>query len=515
MSLPPKPSLEHLKKQAKELHAAYGRNEADALKTVAPYFQPGSALSLTQAQLVLAREYGFASWEELTRHVESAGEALAEFVEAAIGGQTERAKELWHTRREHLRAHPAAAALSGDIEMFRDFFLSRKPELVTQPLPPKEWPALCYVAFSRLIAEPEFEQPILETAKFLLEAGADPNSYYMAQWAGEDFKATAIYGAAGVTNHAGLTKLLLDAGADPNEGQKDAPRYSGEALYHACDHPGHNECLRLLLEAGMSQPARDWCICRKLDFEDIEGVKLFLDHGANPDKAALRHALLRNRSVEMIKLLLDYGANPNAPDPDGTTPYVLARRYGLKAQAALLVERGATTELEPYDALLVAAADGDVGLVQALAAAHPEILDRATNYGRQPNDGQPLGSGGSILHDLARAGQAAGLAALIDLGMNAGTTNNYNETPLHWACVAGRVDAAKALVERGAPLDVREKNHQADPIGWAYWGSEYWHEPHGDYVATIEYLLSKGGRLADHIQGSPEVRELLMAKGVK
>jgi ankyrin repeat protein len=98
--------------------------------------------------------------------------------------------------------------------------------------------------------------------------------------------------------------------------------------------------------------------------------------------------------------------------------------------------------------------------------------------------------------------------------MDPGAKNHYNETPLHWACVAGRVEAAKVLVERGAPLDVKERNHQADPIGWAYWGSEYWNEPSGDYVATIEYMLSKGGRLANQIQGSPAVRELLKARGV-
>jgi ankyrin repeat protein len=513
--------LEHLKKQAKELQGAYRRNEPDALQTVAPYFPPGASLSLTQAQLVLSRQYGFASWKDLSRHIEntegSLRKSFAEFVDAALGGQVERAAELWQSRGEHLRVHPAAAALAGDFGVLREF-LARDPALVNRPIGPKDRPVLCYACFSRLIADPVFEGGILDVVKSLLEAGADPNGYFMAEWGGEMWRQTPSYGAAGVLNHAGLTKLLLDAGADPNEGAEDAVPYKGEALYHACDHPGQNECLRLLLEAGVSQGARDFCILRKLDFEDPEGVLLFLKHGANLNRpgirSALNHAMLRDRSFEMIKLLLDHGADPNALDADGMTPYVLARRYGHRAVAELLVERGANTEVSPYDALLIAAADGEVERIKQISAEHPEVLTRVSEYGRQPNDGLALGASGEVLHDLARAGQAAGLAALIDLGMDPATRNHYNETPLHWACVAGRVEAAKVLVERGAPLDVHEKNHNADPIGWAYWGSENWKEPQGDYVATIEYLLEKGGRLADHIQGSPEVRELLKTRGV-
>ena len=56
-SLPSHPSLEHLKKQAKDL--------LDDLKKQDP------ALKLADAQHALAREYGFASWPKLKAHVES------------------------------------------------------------------------------------------------------------------------------------------------------------------------------------------------------------------------------------------------------------------------------------------------------------------------------------------------------------------------------------------------------------------------------------------------------------
>lgn len=508
-SLPPKPSLEHLRKQAKELLSAYRRGEAEAVARIAERF-PAGAVSLTRAQLVIARDYGFASWRALCRFVEGSAGLFEEFIEAALAGHIDRARALWSSHGDVLRHHPAAAAVAGDARALREL-LAADASLANRRLGPADRPLLCYTAFSRLIVDPDFEQPLLACARLLLEHGADPNGYWLTEWAGQEVRETALYGAAGVLNHPGLTKLLLDAGADVNEGLGDADPYRGEAVYHACDHPGHNDCLRLLFEAGASQAARDYCILRKLDFEDLDGVRLFLDYGCNPNvghpRTALSHALLRGRSLEMLALLLDRGADPNQPDQDGATPYVLARRYGNRAAADLLAERGASTDLKPYDQILAAAADGDIELVKSLALRHPEVLQEFGEYGRQPEDGAALGAAGSILHDLARAGQADGLRALISVGFDPGARNHFNETPLHWACVAGRPDAARVLLEAGAPLDVKERNHQADPIGWACWGSVFWQEPHGDYAATVKAMLAHGARVPSPDDGSEEVRE--------
>lgn len=56
--LPRRPSLDHLKKQAKELLHGLRQTRPDA--------------ALTDAQHMLAREYGFASWPKLKAHVEAA-----------------------------------------------------------------------------------------------------------------------------------------------------------------------------------------------------------------------------------------------------------------------------------------------------------------------------------------------------------------------------------------------------------------------------------------------------------
>jgi Lon protease-like protein len=65
-ALPAKPSLEHLKAQAKDLLAAAKRGDADAL---ARFPRASATLALHDAQSVLAREYGFPSWRALREHV--------------------------------------------------------------------------------------------------------------------------------------------------------------------------------------------------------------------------------------------------------------------------------------------------------------------------------------------------------------------------------------------------------------------------------------------------------------
>src|SRR4030095_13671202 len=80
-SLPSRPDLEQLKKQAKELVKSHKSGNAETLQRIQeshPGFSatsklkaPPSKFSLSDAQLVLAREYGFASWAKLKERVES------------------------------------------------------------------------------------------------------------------------------------------------------------------------------------------------------------------------------------------------------------------------------------------------------------------------------------------------------------------------------------------------------------------------------------------------------------
>src|SRR5215510_1629878 len=68
--LPARPSLESLRKQAKKLARGIAAGYADAIaRARAQLPQAELPLSLRDAQLVLAREYGFPSWQDLIKEV--------------------------------------------------------------------------------------------------------------------------------------------------------------------------------------------------------------------------------------------------------------------------------------------------------------------------------------------------------------------------------------------------------------------------------------------------------------
>src|SRR5262245_39025763 len=93
-TLPLRPSLAQLKKQAKELLHSYRAGEEGAVAEVARFEQNPNpaAFVLADAQRVLARAYGFSSWPALKNHVE--GVNFAAFVAAAEAGNVASVRRL-------------------------------------------------------------------------------------------------------------------------------------------------------------------------------------------------------------------------------------------------------------------------------------------------------------------------------------------------------------------------------------------------------------------------------------
>src|SRR5215510_7360231 len=70
-NLPARPSLDSLRKQAKKLARDSAAGNGEALARVHAQLQhPSLPLSNRNAQLVIAREYGFAGWPDLTAEVQ-------------------------------------------------------------------------------------------------------------------------------------------------------------------------------------------------------------------------------------------------------------------------------------------------------------------------------------------------------------------------------------------------------------------------------------------------------------
>jgi hypothetical protein len=113
--LPSHPSFESIRKQAKKLVRQFAAGDPDALARVhAQLPAPILPLSLRDAQLVLAREYGFAGWQDLRAAVirlEGKGMewAAAEAERAIHGNHVERLAQL-------IREYPALLSWRGDTE---------------------------------------------------------------------------------------------------------------------------------------------------------------------------------------------------------------------------------------------------------------------------------------------------------------------------------------------------------------------------------------------------------------
>jgi hypothetical protein len=69
-NLPDDPHLDHLRKQAKTLLKQVRADDPDAV-ALAAEFHP--VRTLAEAQLVVARSYGFPSWPRIVRHLELIG----------------------------------------------------------------------------------------------------------------------------------------------------------------------------------------------------------------------------------------------------------------------------------------------------------------------------------------------------------------------------------------------------------------------------------------------------------
>lgn len=121
--LPPRPHIDHLKKQAKDLLDAHKRAEAPALARIRdalPAFSSRSdaeiaraAFALHDAQSAIAREYGFASWRQLRAEV--AVRLLDSFSE-------ENLRAVW----KQIAPHGAASVTASVFEALRSAHSQRR-----------------------------------------------------------------------------------------------------------------------------------------------------------------------------------------------------------------------------------------------------------------------------------------------------------------------------------------------------------------------------------------------------
>jgi ankyrin repeat protein len=523
--LPDRPNLEQYKKQAKDLVRDCRSGSLEALARIHGHHpdHTHAPVSLTAAQLVIAREHGFESWPNFAAHIETlriqrAVESLADPVSGFLvagcvprdgsnhtSGTLEEAETIL-SRYPHVRgANIYAAAVLGNEPAVRAF-LAADPKLATAPGGPYAWDALTCLCFSRYLRiDRDRSDAFVRTAQALLDAGASPNTGWTEMWQGKPEFESVIYGAAGAAHHPGVTRLLLEYGANPND---------GETCYHAPESYD-NTVTQILLESGkLNDRSRTWILVRKADWHDYNGIKLALDNGADPNaiprwgNTALQHAILRDNSIEIVRLMLDRGADPIFRNiHHGRSAAAMAARRGRGDILTLLWERGIDPQFVGVDRLIAACALADQSTFQSLIESEPNLLPEL------------LAEGGTLLAQFAGVGNSDGVSFLLDLGVPIDTLyvgDGYfdiakDSTALHVAAWRGRPQTTHLLLERGANVNALDAKGRT-PLQRAILAcvDSYWKDRRApDWIAP---LLDAGATL-DGIEipcGYKEADELLM-----
>ena len=398
--------------------------------------------------------------------------------EGAIEASAESAERALADAPAELLRELLPACLAGDAATVRRL-LDDNPALVRSPLPPRGWPPLLYLCFSALLERPgPREAATLEVVRLLLALGADPNAdYRVVPDPGCGFP--ALYAAIAVSKSLPLARLLLEAGARPSDSL---------SLYHAAER-FDTEPLDLLYRHGLEAKDISYCLFHQLDFAHDDGIRWFLDHGADPhgrhpaaDETPLHWAIKRTCSAASVSLLLDRGADPSARTREGFTAYPrvaawtpldLAERLGRREIAAIVEGRGGVRgPRTPADDLAVAAALGDGDRARQLLAEQPDLLSRLREEDR------------SLMAHVAQQNETAGVELMLELGFDATGGSWGGNTALHWAACRGNRRLVRALLARGVPL-VDLGPPAGTPIDQAL--HHRWN-PAGDYDGVLEDL---------------------------
>ncbi len=435
-------------------------------------------------------------------------DARAAFIEAAVWhGTLERAEVILAAHPDLASCDIHIAAILGDDAAVRRF-LAQDTKNATAKSGPYGGEALVYLCLSKYLRLDRIRtEGFLRAATALLDAGADPNAGFWTTGQYPEFE-TALYGAAGVGHHQEMTRLLLERGADPND---------VEVVYHSPE-THDNAAMKLVVETGrLTAESLAVMLIRKHDWHDYEGVKYLLEHGADPNHSrelgfrAIHHAIARDNDLKIIELLLDHGADPRLPARDNEESAVaLAASRGRGDLLALFERRGISIELHGAMQLIAACARNDAATVRAIAMREPRLVHDV------------VAQGGKLLAEFAGTWNTNGVRHLLDLGVPITALyegDGYfgiakDSTALHVAAWKAHPPTVKLLIERGAPVGVKDGKGRT-PLALAVKAcvDSYWTERRSP--ESVEALLRAGAPVSGipFPSGYAEVDELLRSHG--
>jgi len=491
--LPSRPHADHLRRQARDLLRAWKAHDAAALSRAVPY-RIATPPKLASAQLVIAREQGFASWPLLMDEVDRRRDAAlsdTDFVQQVLalalgrGWQAPQPQRAWALAQSRRVDSLALSLVMGDLPAVQSALSGTS---VQAPVPPLGAPALGYAAASSLARIDACRPGLVATVHWLLAQGADPNTHW-ADPARPDERLPVLYSAVSRASCFGTTQLLLQAGADPND---------MESLYHATEQTDRR-ILAALVAAGARWQGTN-ALYRQLDHDRLDHLLQVLDLGADvhergPGGAGpLHHAIARGRGLAFVKLLVDSGADPAARDEYGRTPAALAAAAGDVQTVAFLAALGHHPPQDPQARFLAACAAADEAAARAHLAAQPDSFRML--------DEQAL----RLLPDQAQRGRLASVQLMLELGWPVAVRGDWDASALNQAAYRGDEAMVRLLLDHGACWH-EPNGFGGDALGSCLHAGSNEPHPAGDYAAVLALLLADGApvpqedsHLPDHLQ---------------
>ncbi len=483
--LPTKPSLEYLRKQAKQLQRSMSQGK------------------LADAQHALAQEYGFATWAKLKSYVVTLGLPPAEALTAAIReSDAQRVREL-------LEGHPELRAK------------------IDEPLPNYGFDIQALFA--------AVQRSDRATIDVLLRAGADIRQR-TRWWAGGfgvlddcdpglvDFlvERGAVIDAHAAARLGMLAKLSDLVASDPavvhaRGGGGQTPLHFAATVEIAAfllDHGAEIDALDVDHE---STPAQFMLrVEQKRHYrQDRQDVARYLkSRGCRTDllmAAALGDADLVSHHLDAgpdcIRMSVSEEWFPKKdPRAAGTiyirelganrTAHAVARDFGHETIFELLMKQ------TPEDLKMALACElGDERTFQKYLARNPDPAQRLSD---------------AELRKLPAAAQSNNTQAvrlMLEAGWPVDTRGEMGATALHWAGFNGNAEMASAILHYQPDLELKSQEYAGTPLSWALFGSgNGWHSETGNFTETVGALLKAGAALPpdpEALEPSDAVLEVL------
>ena len=270
------------------------------------------------------------------------------------------------------------------------------------------------------------------------------------------------------------TRILLEAGADIE--QTDANGITPLIIAITNNHP---DAARLLIGRGANIHARDWYGRTPL-WAAVETRNMDVDN------ASFVNGIDRAPFLDLIRTLLAAGADPNVRmqevppirraflrvtgslswvDFTGQTPFLTAALAGDVTVMRLLLEHGADPRIPTFG-----------GTTALMAAAGVNWVFDQT-------------------YDEGPAALLEAVRLCYDLGLDVNAVNSMGLTAVHGAANRGSDDIIRFLAEKGARLDVKDKEGRT-PLTWAegVFLATHPSKPKPGAIALLQQLT--GGRAA-------------------